>query len=211
MTISIDLKTKLNLWRKKIQLFSRIKFAHHPLCARFSDHVFKIKNTYLCQGCTLSYLGVLFGIFSCLLINPALTSIHWFFLGIGFLSPTLVIEILKIKYRPAKRSVRLIAGIGLGVFLGLIIIGSVPEKIFAALFSSISYFVFYYIRKLKKPKDKCEGCSELKEGGICSGLKLEFDLNRKYSDIASNILQDKISLKYINVNINNLSENVKKN
>ena len=201
MTIPIDFKTRMKLWRKNFQLFHIFKFAHHPLCDRFSDHVWKIGNIYVCQGCTLSILGAILGTFLLVIINPALTLIQWLILGISFLIPTLIVELFKIKYRPLKRTVRLIAGFDLGICLGLIISGSVHEKIFALIFIVFGYSLFSLIRRLKRPKDKCEGCFELKEEGICPGLKIEAALNREYSKYASDLLEKKISLQYINQNL----------
>ena len=44
-------------FNQKLRHFSMQYLAHHPLCYKFSNHVFKIGSLYLCVGC----FSVIFG------------------------------------------------------------------------------------------------------------------------------------------------------
>ena len=65
-----------------------------------------------------------------------------------------------------------------------------------------SYVIFLIIRKQKhKNKDMCEGCSELEDLQLgqlkfCSGLKEKIAAEKKYSNFASDMLQEELRKTY---------------
>ncbi|MCP4760273.1 MAG: hypothetical protein GY870_00730 [archaeon] len=71
------------------------------------------------------------------------------------------------------------------------------DKIASFIFVITGYLLFRVIRRYKAPKDKCEGCIELKQRGICTGLQLEAKLMQEYSDYATILLEKDIYAKVL--------------
>ncbi|TFG21005.1 MAG: hypothetical protein EU530_01565 [Promethearchaeota archaeon] len=206
----LKLKQRLLLWKKRISLSYWYKHSHHPLCERYDDHIFKIplknKTLYICQGCSLTALGWLIGVLITIFSFVPFVEYVWYHLliALGFLLlPILLVEILNVSNRQIKRFIRLLGGLGLGFFATIAIdFKSVGYFILSIGIVIPSYVVFLIIRKQKhKNKDICEGCSELEElqkGQIkyCSGLKEKMIAEKKYSDFASDLLQEDIRKSY---------------
>ena len=63
MLSSLNLKTSIYLWYLRLKLYWPFRFAHHPLCPRFSGHVFKILDElinpyYVSYWTALHYWGM---------------------------------------------------------------------------------------------------------------------------------------------------------
>ena len=219
--IKLTIKQQLRLWKKRISLSYSFKYAHHPLCERYKDHIFRIpirkQTLYVCQGCSLTVLGWLLGVLVTIFAFVPFVNYLWYHLLIAlgcFLLPILLVEILNISNRHIKRLIRFLGGLGLGFFTSI----AVDFKSVGFFLLSIgivipSYGIFLIIRKQKhKNKDICEGCSELEElqNGklkICSGLKEKITAEKEYSKYASDLLQEEFrntySKKYKPVNEEN--------
>ncbi len=181
-------------------------FSHHPLCKRYEDHVFRFrfkKNTlYLCQGCTLTALGWIFGLILTTFAFISLVNYQWYHLLIvlgSILGPILIVELVNVSNRHVKRIIRVMGGMGLGFFT--IIAVDFKSVWFFLLSIAIvvpSYLLFLIIRKNKhKNKDLCKGCEELGEKAICSGLKEKVAAEKAYSKYASDLLQEELRKNYM--------------
>jgi len=184
---------RLKLFKKKLAVSWRFHFAHHPLCDAYSDHVWWFKGIYLCQGCTLTILGILFSFITFFLVNPFMILWQW----IGFASTILcllfIVEIAQIENRMIKRFIRFFTGFGLGAFFWFIL-GTTNIMILgvAILFTYAGYKVFKKIRVFKPAEDKCKHCPEMQKSGVCSGLYLEYEAEKKYSEYATELLYDRL-------------------
>lgn len=197
--ISFSKRVKL-LW-KTYQVSWRFRFAHHPLCERFEGQVWKLRSMYLCQGCTLAYLGVLTGFLLFFAFNISLSPINWLAVGSFCLLLPLIIESIGVDRRLIKRIIRYTTGIGIGSLFWLLL--SEPDfvmKVGAIIFAVVGFQVFRFIRGSSERQDTCEACPELHTGGICSGLEMEAEAMRKYSDYATSLLEEKIKAKYLRKN-----------
>ena len=124
----------------------------------------------------------------------------WYHLLIAlgcFLLPILLVELLNISNRHIKRFIRLLGGLGLGFFTSIAIdFESLGIFLLSIGIVIPSYGIFLFMRKQKhKNKDICEGCDELEElqkGNlkICSGLQEKIAAEKKYSNFASDLLQE---------------------
>ena len=182
-------------------------FSHHPLCRRYEDHVFRIRfkqNTlYLCQGCSLTALGWIFGIIITVTAFLPLVNYQWYHLLIilsSIFSSIVIVELANISNRCIKRTIRFMGGLGLGLFTVIALdFKSVGLFILSIAILISSYIGFVIIRSFKhKNKDLCERCEELQnEGTICSGLKQKVAAEKKYSKFASDLLQEELKVIYM--------------
>jgi len=117
--------------------------------------------------------------------------------------PILIVEIFNVSNRYIKRFIRLLGGLGLGFFTSIAIdFKSVGYFLLSIGIVIPSYVIFLIIRKQKhKNKDMCEGCSELEDlqsgkSKFCSGLNEKMAAEKKYSDFASEMLQEELRKTY---------------
>lgn len=209
-----SLTIRMRLFFKKIKVSWRFHFAHHPLCDNYRNQIFEINGIYLCQGCTLTYIGIFLGLISSLLLNLDLSIIEWLIIGLGILVFLFIIEFLNISNRKIKRLIRFVTGIGLGSFIWFLFSSTnFYVSLIAIIFTYLGYRVFKIIRSSQVKEDKCLSCSEFNKGKICSGLALEAQVNREYSEYATNLLQDKLKAlamaKYKNIVINEKKDSIK--
>jgi hypothetical protein len=133
-----------------------------------------------------------------LFFQITLEQFHYLILGIGILIPILIIELIKVEQRISKRLTRILIGIGLGLFCSAFLIHEeLIVKLIGFLLTIIGFFTFKQVRRSTKREDKCNLCSEYKSNVICSGLRLEAEAMKKYSDFASDFFQDKLKEKYL--------------
>ncbi|MFW9993872.1 MAG: hypothetical protein ACFFD4_17640 [Candidatus Odinarchaeota archaeon] len=201
----------VRLWLKTIRLTWMFRFAHHPLCERFNDHVWQIGHIFICQGCTLVLLGVLAGTSFFLLSGASLKAFEWLIIGlICFIFPSTV-ELLNIKTRWVKRITRWVIGCGLGSFFWILITISDLLVLFtASIILIVGFYLFRKVRVLRSYHgDRCEGCPELARGGVCSGLQHEAEAMRKYSEYATELLEDKLRSKAFSIYQRTSPENFK--
>ena len=199
--VKIDKSVRYKLWKKRVELSWQFAFAHHPLCGRYDDHVFHIpiggKTLFLCQGCTLTVLGTIAGLFNTLFAFIPNIDYNWIHLVSVFIiifGAIVLVELLKLKNRPLKRLIRFLGGAGLGFYIGIGFYGimtldvdSVFLTILSLLIVILAIKAFNFIRA-REQGDKCEGCQELDKNEICPGVKMKIEAERKYSDFATKML-----------------------
>ena len=193
----INFPITIKLFFKRWELSWRFKFAHHPVCVSYRDHYWKIKGVYICQGCALVYSSFFAALLFLIFFQITLELVHYLIIGLGILIPILIIELTKIEQRITKRLSRILIGIGIGsLFSTFLLSDELIVKFFAFLVVIIRFFSFKLVRRSTKREDKCNLCSEYKSNVNCSGLRLEAEAMRQYSDYASDLLQDKLKEKF---------------
>ena len=189
MLSSLNLKTSIYLWYLRLKLYWPFRFAHHPLCPRFSGHVFKIGRLYLCQGCTFVYSGIILGglIFS--LVPFSIQFWLWLTIAACLILPTFIVHFLSLP-RFFTRLARTLLGLYFGWMIGGIV--QYSSWLYRGLFIGIgiaSYLTFRIIyRRSKRKQDECSGCSELNQSVVCSGYEAQLAAEREYSRIATKLL-----------------------
>ena len=189
MLSSLNLKTSIYLWYLRLKLYWPFRFAHHPLCPRFSGHVFKIGRLYLCQGCTFVYSGIILGglIFS--LLPFSIQFWLWLTIAACLILPTFIVHFLSLP-RFFTRLARTLLGLYFGWMIGGIV--QYSSWLYRGLFIGIgiaSYLTFRIIyRRSKRKQDECSGCSELNQSVVCSGYEAQLAAEREYSRIATKLL-----------------------
>lgn len=201
----INFPITIKLFIKHWEFSWRFKFAHHPVCTSYKDHYWKIKGVYICQGCTLVYASFFVSLLFLIFFQITLGLFHYLIVGLCILIPILIIELTRIEQRIIKRLTRILIGIGIGVFFSAFLLhDEFIVKVFGFLLTITGFFSFKRVRRSTKREDKCKLCSEYKSNVICSGLRLEAEAMKKYSDYASDLLQDKLKEKYMSkLNIKN--------
>lgn len=190
MLSSLNLKTRIYLWYLRLKLYWPFRFAHHPLCPRFSGHVFKIGRLYLCQGCTFVYSGIILGSLIFSLVPFTIDIWLWFTIAACLLLPTFLVQIF-----PLPRIFTRIARFLLGLYFGWMIGGAVQNTswLHRGLFIGMgfaSYLAFRIIyRRSKRKRDECSECPELDQSNVCSGYEARIAAERDYSRIATKLLE----------------------
>ncbi len=133
--------------------------SHHPLCGRFSDHVFKIGGRYVCAGCVTIY-------------PSALVAVSFLMMaGLDIFSVTLPIAVLAfgvylLRFPVKGRGVRIPLNIFLGVSLGASLMSAfnAPNNqqlvVIAAGLAVAATFSFLKGRHVFVKCRKCERYSE---------------------------------------------------
>jgi len=187
---SLNLKTRIYLWYLKLKLYWPFRFAHHPLCPRFSGHVFKIGRLYLCQGCTYVYFGLILGGLIFGLVPIAIPFWLWLTIAACLILPTFLVHFLSLP-RFFTRLARFLLGLYFGWMIGAIV--QYSSWLYRGLFIGIgftSYLIFRIIyRRTKRLRDECSGCSELEQSAVCSGFEVQLAAEREYSRIATKLLE----------------------
>ncbi len=194
--MKISVKNQFKLWRYKWKCLWKTTFSHHPLCAQFKGHYWKIKDFYFCQGCFLTLIGFLIGFFTSIALAIPNITFKWYQLVsimLIIITPIAIVEGKNITNRPIKRLIRFDGGIGIGFFLANMLQISNISKIFISFFILIvSYYIFIFLRRGRNKKDLCETCKELNQKKICSGYKLKIDAEKKYSAFFNQLLKPQI-------------------
>jgi hypothetical protein len=147
--------------KEKIKNFSALYLAHHPLCIKFRNHVFKIGSLYLCVGCFSVLTGflvftILFSVFQDFFqTNPIILA----FISLSGVILSLIQLLLKPNFKWTKASFRFLLGAALGAYNGLIIL---LPKIWLGFILFLLFFpgvYLYNILRGSSPFIECETCS----------------------------------------------------
>jgi hypothetical protein len=157
------------LRKQKIENFSALFLAHHPLCLKFRNHVFKIGSLYLCVGCFSVLTGflvftILFSVFqNYFKSHPTVLAI----IAIIGVSLSLLQLLLKPNNKWIKATFRFLLGSSLGAYNGFIIM--IPKLwlgfvLFIFLFPGV--YLYSILRGTSSFKE-CETCSVKYEETSC--------------------------------------------
>lgn len=143
------------------------------------------------------FCGTILGFISFGLTQPTLDIFQWLLVAVICTIPSLLNEILKITNRKLKHSIRLLNGVGFGGFFWAFLTLDLIGKSIAVIVAGSAYIFLRTVRRRRMSYDICEGCIELSQRGVCSGLKQEAEAMRKYSDYLSNNYQEKMKKNFI--------------
>ena len=143
--------------------------AHHPVCKKFDNHVFRIGQLFLCVGCTsvflafISYTVVFFSLISFFNLYPY---VNGGFAAFG-VSMALLQVFIKPKNKWLKAIFRFWLGIGLGAYTAIIVQVSQLDSVlgFYTIFIQIALFLLlipgvllYNILRGDSPYMECQEC-----------------------------------------------------
>ncbi len=194
--MKLNFKQRLRFRRKKLSLTWKFKWAHHPLCERFEDHLWHIGDFTFCQGCFLSYAGTVVGFIAFLTYFS-----RYIFNALGVLAvvavslvPVLIVEFFNFENRSLKRFIRFWGGLGLGATFSLALYRELSTwlRIISLIVAILGYGAFFVVRKHGEVEDKCEGCPELIRDGVCSGYRKEKAAIEKYNSFLEKELRDRV-------------------
>jgi hypothetical protein len=179
-------KIRLNLiWYR---LSFPFQLAHHPLCDVYSTQVFKLYKIYLCQGCTLIVLGMIFSFISG--ING------WYSVNLTTLL-ILIYSILPLLFlvdalysnRIIKRISRFILGLLLGMTFSVAATSVWYNLLLLMGIIFVNWKIYQLFRKRFPSKDLCVDCEFLNKKPSCPGYILQLEANRKYRKLAYTLLE----------------------
>jgi hypothetical protein len=174
-----NINKKINRLRLFLSDSKSLLLSHHPLCQKYSNHVFHIKSYKFCIGCFTffpSAITTLLFVFLFIDMNTT-SSISLFLISCPFLS-TYILTILGITRKKIIRIISKISiGIGAGLYISSLLAFPLPLFLKALiLIESYSFIgIIAYYRK-KEIEKKCLGCEYRKDWHACPGMKDIFDL-----------------------------------
>jgi hypothetical protein len=166
----------------------RFRWAHRPLCDRFSQGILRIGQVRLCRSCACAYGGILFGLAFCLLNDALRESTIPLLLGliiptIGLSTPTL--------YKRLPRAVQDMLRFSMGLCITLSACGLFMGNTLIPTVCAATLFLFwriYFAMRRKRKAEACNGCPEYGQKGICTGCRLQADAMRAYETEATALL-----------------------
>lgn len=174
---------KLLLWIRASYPF---RWAHHPLCNRFSQDVFRFKFPflsiiYVCRSCVFFYLGFLLGLIFNLFEGYRNLVPYIFILFCVLFIPLSFPTIYGRLSRPIKDFLRLGLGWTCSLVISFVFIDMWWLSIILVLIFLFLYYIFGKYRQVAK-SDQCVGCVELDNESPCSGFKFQVSKVREYED-----------------------------
>ena len=143
---------KVTAWRR---------FAHHPVCSAYKNHYYTLGKLKLCVGCTSLYSTILvsmiffFSFMNFFRQNPYTLAITFV---IGITAPFIHFAI-RPKNKWIKTIFRVFAGIGIGAYVGLMILIGVWWLILIMFLLLIGSFSLYGMMRGKNVNlKKCKDC-----------------------------------------------------
>ncbi|MHC4431151.1 MAG: hypothetical protein ACYTBS_04870, partial [Planctomycetota bacterium] len=107
---------KVRLWWLWLACSFGFRWAHRPLCSRFSTGVVRMGGIHLCRSCLFAYTGMLSCMLSLILLRPIVTQVGVILAGLG--APTLVLS-GPWFYKKLPRAFRDILRFSMGVMIVL--------------------------------------------------------------------------------------------
>lgn len=121
--VNLSKSTPFHAFREIMKITAWRRFAHHPTCSQYKNHYFSFGKLKLCVGCTSLYSSIIiffiiywveYSFFRKFPIILAVT----FVVGCG---SAIFHFIIRPKNKWIKSLLRIIAGFGIGSFVGLIV------------------------------------------------------------------------------------------
>jgi len=187
------LRSPLYNWKLKwlwLRHSYRFRWAHKPLCDRFSEDVLTVGNMHLCRSCTFLWTGMAIASATILLL-PALRT------NIATVAPQLLLVTLlssaPLFYKQWPRSIRDLLRFSLGasipLWICLVLMGNLFIGAATAAGGLAAWYLYSNSRKARKAS-ACDGCPELNQPQVCSGCTLKANEIRLYENKATQLFLD---------------------
>lgn len=177
---------QVRLWLLWIRHSFRFRWAHRPLCSRFSDGVLRIGQVHLCRSCVCAYSGIVLAALACLFLD---TVRAWALpLLICVMVPTLGFSMPRLYKRCSRRlrdGLRFSMGCCISLCVCVMLMG---ELVVSALCAGtlLVFWRIYFVMRRQRKAQACNACPEL--GGICTGCHIQADAIRAYEAEATQLL-----------------------
>ena len=177
---------QVRLWFLWIRHSYRFRWAHRPLCSRFSDGVLRIGQVHLCRSCVCAYGGIVVAALACLLVYAVRASAVP--LLCCLMLPTLGLS-MPLLYKRCPRQVRDGLRFSMGLCISLcfciLLMGKLMVSALCAGILLLFWRVYFVMRRNRRAQ-ACNACLEL--GGICTGCHLQANAVRAYEAEATQLL-----------------------
>lgn len=157
------------LWRRCDWVY---RWAHHPLCGRFREDVWRIGAVHVCRSCTLLYVSAFAsaGAAWCMAGGAWAWGVLW-----GLMLVVLPLSHPSLYHRQSRLA-RDALRCGAGVIAGLLVVMLARGEGVAGA-ATITLLTVVYVGYQRSRRRvlacACEGCLELDSGRICSGFRLQ--------------------------------------
>ena len=183
-SICLSLRLRL-LWLRHSFTF---RWAHGPLCDRFSSDILRIGRIHLCRSCVCVYCGLLM----CATLCAYLSAIaeHAMLLLLCIVTPTVLFSAPRL-YKLCPRPFRDVLRFCMGCCISLCVCAMLAGHIFAAVACGSVLFAFwriYFVARRKRKAEACKGCADIGQNRICTGCRVQAAGIRAYETEATRIL-----------------------
>ena len=160
----MDRGLALRLDRLAIAAHAFHRFAHHPLCDRYSAEVVRLgRRTRICRGCALALLGAALGTVAGVLQGMP---------PLALVSLTIACPLALIRWRRSKMATRLVPGFGIAFAFSSVVHRPSGLSIGVAALACLCAGAFAAAYRLRGPnRSPCGTCHERAGSRTCSGLR----------------------------------------
>ena len=164
--------SKSTRWLRILKASGPLLISHHPDCARFKDHTFKIGDHRVCLGCSVIYPTIIV----VLIVSYFFKGAHpvpreWYLLPTGLVLTSL--KLVTINSRVLKIFMNIL--VGLGISFSLIGIFALPFETYVRITILIIFFLMTGLiagyRFEKKIKICDRECEYRRDWSRCPGLR----------------------------------------
>ncbi len=155
------------------------RISHHPFCDNYQDHVYIIRGTKVCRGCTMQYSSM---IFSFLVIGYGNLFGWWDELTefqVGLVLYALVLPTIITAFLIENRKIKDVARFLLGISFSLAFIQFIftPNLLIKGwiLLNFIPGYIYLNKRRVTKNNEVCNQCKEYKNIPYCTGYQIYAD------------------------------------
>jgi hypothetical protein len=160
----LDRSLALRLDRLAVAAHAFHRFAHHPLCDRYSAEVFRLgRRTRICRGCTLALLGAGLG---------TVTGVVHGTPPLALVSLMIAVALPFIRGRTSKMATRLVPAFGVAFALSSVVHRPNALSIALAALACLSAGALAVAYRVRGPnRSPCGTCPERAGSRPCSGLR----------------------------------------
>lgn len=173
------------LWLRHSYTF---RWAHRPLCSRFSNGILRMGPMRLCRSCVCLYCGIVF----CTILCVCLTAVRGLALPLllSVTVPTIALSAPAVYMRwarPLRDCLRFCMGCSIALCACAVLEGHLLVAV-ACASVMLAFWRVYFAARRRRRAAACEGCPELGQRQVCTGCVLQAAGIRAYETEATEIL-----------------------
>lgn len=176
------------LWFLWLRHSYRFRWAHRPLCSKFSEDILRVGPVRLCRSCVCAYGGVILCAILCWLLNAVRESSVPVLLCV--MVPTIGLSMPPL-YKQCPRPVRDLLRFGMGCCITLCVCVMLMGNALVSVTCAGILLLFrrlYSVMRRERKAQACNGCPELGRRQICAGCRLQADAVRAYETQGTRLL-----------------------